>query len=705
MKKDRVLKLQYFYIFCISLLLSISLAPTELQAQWKVINPKPFVDDCFIIYADTNVSSVLTSTGNLVSSSDGGNTWVYKYSDKISNIASVFMIDRNNGWAAGNPSTFKTTDGGYSWEDKGDVLLFANWDIYFKDLLNGWSVGNGFVKYTSNGGDTWDTDTIFANTQLQFIAQFDDSVFFTGGNNKLFKSSDVGVTWTEIAGPVGFHFFEKFITVENDSNKICFLLTNGGRIYRSINQGTDWTLTYSDEYLTVTDIKSNNELILTCGFDKVFRSTDIGLTWDTVSVPGAYYKNIYFSNDGLIFISGLNGALIKSTDGGNSFVKINQSLFNEGIASTSFIDSLTGYLSTNIFSPEIYKTTNGGIDFQNITPIGLNAYVTKIHAVSNNMAVAFSDNKILTTKDAGMNWYYSSYGPANTYVPADVYFKDSLNGIVGCGWNLMRETTNGGELWTNRFLGTTQEHIKSISFPDYDFGFYTTGEKLYKTTNGGIDWIFFQNLNPFLSKIKFVDRLNGIGLGNSLYYTNDGGLTWTDCAQIENTQFIDFDVKKNGEGSVLMAIASNYILTSLDLGVTFNFKIIPFEHLTSLTMITPAKAFLYGYYGKLIQYHNPDIVLDITPEYIFQNNYTLSQNYPNPFNPSTKISWQSPINSHQTLKVYDVLGNEVATLLNEYKSAGSYEIDFNASSLSSGIYFYRLQAGSFIQTKKMILLK
>jgi len=85
--------------------------------------------------------------------------------------------------------------------------------------------------------------------------------------------------------------------------------------------------------------------------------------------------------------------------------------------------------------------------------------------------------------------------------------------------------------------------------------------------------------------------------------------------------------------------------------------------------------------------------------------YNLSQNYPNPFNPSTTIIWQSPVAGNQTLKVYDVLGNEVATLVNEYKSAGSHEIDFNASSLSSGIYFYRLTAVSFVQTKKMLLIK
>jgi hypothetical protein len=97
--------------------------------------------------------------------------------------------------------------------------------------------------------------------------------------------------------------------------------------------------------------------------------------------------------------------------------------------------------------------------------------------------------------------------------------------------------------------------------------------------------------------------------------------------------------------------------------------------------------------------------------------FSLDQNYPNPFNPSTKISWQSPVGSWQILKVYDILGNEVATLVNEYRNAGSYEVDFNPASriknLVSGIYFYRLQVGnpltgsgqSFVETKKMLLLK
>ncbi|MCK9211828.1 MAG: T9SS type A sorting domain-containing protein [Ignavibacteriaceae bacterium] len=85
--------------------------------------------------------------------------------------------------------------------------------------------------------------------------------------------------------------------------------------------------------------------------------------------------------------------------------------------------------------------------------------------------------------------------------------------------------------------------------------------------------------------------------------------------------------------------------------------------------------------------------------------FSLSRNYPNPFNPSTTISWQLAASSFVTLKVYDVLGKEVATLVNNELQAGTYSVNFDASNLSSGTYFYELRAGNFIQTKKMLLLK
>jgi hypothetical protein len=87
------------------------------------------------------------------------------------------------------------------------------------------------------------------------------------------------------------------------------------------------------------------------------------------------------------------------------------------------------------------------------------------------------------------------------------------------------------------------------------------------------------------------------------------------------------------------------------------------------------------------------------------NDFILGQNYPNPFNPSTVISYQLPVNSNVTLKVCDVLGNEVATLVDEEQPSGRYEIEFNASILPSGVYFYQLKTGNYLETKKMVLLK
>ena len=87
------------------------------------------------------------------------------------------------------------------------------------------------------------------------------------------------------------------------------------------------------------------------------------------------------------------------------------------------------------------------------------------------------------------------------------------------------------------------------------------------------------------------------------------------------------------------------------------------------------------------------------------SNYKLFQNYPNPFNPSTVISFQLPVTSNVTLKVYDILGREVVILVNEEKLAGSYEVQFEGTGLTSGIYFYQLKTGNYSETKKMILLK
>ncbi|GBD88841.1 hypothetical protein BMS3Abin03_02783 [bacterium BMS3Abin03] len=148
--------------------------------------------------------------------------------------------------------------------------------------------------------------------------------------------------------------------------------------------------------------------------------------------------------------------------------------------------------------------------------------------------------------------------------------------------------------------------------------------------------------------------------------------------------------------------------TRKNLGVALNNTRNYFGHPVSHKLIVLN---LWGDPSLKLKYYIPTSVEE---DNVIPTEFFLYQNYPNPFNPTTKIKYsipESPLPGGDgrgglvTLKVYDVLGNEIATLVNEEKPAGSYEVEFNGSNLSSGIYFYQLRAGTFIQTKKMILLR
>ena len=126
----------------------------------------------------------------------------------------------------------------------------------------------------------------------------------------------------------------------------------------------------------------------------------------------------------------------------------------------------------------------------------------------------------------------------------------------------------------------------------------------------------------------------------------------------------------------------------------------------SYSYVDEVEAGTYYYRLKQIDFdgsfnYSNEIEVDIK----IVNQFSLEQNFPNPFNPTTKISWQSPVSGLQTLKVYDILGNEIATLVNEFREAGKYNIEFDASNLNSGVYIYKLTSGNFVSSRKMTVVK
>ena len=165
------------------------------------------------------------------------------------------------------------------------------------------------------------------------------------------------------------------------------------------------------------------------------------------------------------------------------------------------------------------------------------------------------------------------------------------------------------------------------------------------------------------------------------------------------------DTTAIGVGAILLNSAASY--TEFGIPITYIDASTPNKCIISFQILNPVGGVNVALGSEMYLDDlelSMDIVSDVENEFqplAFQ----LEQNYPNPFNPSTKISYSIPQEGDVTLKIYDVLGNEVATLVNEEKPAGVYEVEFNAGNLSSGIYLYKLTAGNFIQTRKMILIK
>jgi hypothetical protein len=259
---------------------------------------------------------------------------------------------------------------------------------------------------------------------------------------------------------------------------------------------------------------------------------------------------------------------------------------------------------------------------------------------------------------------------------------------------LIKTNSNGDSLWA-KLYGEPGTDCNAYSINLTSDGGYIIAGQIYSSSTG--------NSNILLIKMdEFGDTLWTKSIGNqlneyaySVQQTVDGGYI------ISGTNGDVLLIKTNELGEVLWTKSwgGQWGEAGFSVQQTSDNGYVIAGHRDMANMVSD---------GWLLK-TKPDIT-DIEEENSsLLEKFILQQNYPNPFNPSTKISWQSPVGGWQTLKVYDVLGNEVVTLVNEYRNAGSYEVEFDpASSIknpASGIFFYRLQAGEYVETKKMILLK
>jgi photosystem II stability/assembly factor-like uncharacterized protein len=392
---------------------------------------------------------------------------------------------------------------------------------------------------------------------------------------------------------------------------------------------------------------------------------------------------------------------------------------NRDLQTLSFLDSLNGWVAGD--SGTILKTTDGGETWTQQNS-GITETIVDIFFLNYQRGWAVAPwyildtiyTYILSTTNGGDNWQ-SQYWLGDFLT--SVFFADSLVGWMGSGLGKIIKTANGGATWTETVIEPgpfSRFPVLNVKFFSPSYG-YAMGGRLeiagvvWRTTNAGDSWTASHVSPEPVIDLHYFDSLNIVGafsdpdfLGAGLITTTDGGENW-DYRYLEIWGDAGaLAVRTYAEMWVPLGFAGTYMYT-LDSGSSWTDLFTPDSTAIYDAVFTDERTgYMVGERGTVLKYNYTTNVEDRKYSSV---QALLHQNYPNPFNASTKIVYGIVSRELVHLEVYNVLGQEVATLVNEMKQPGTYEITWDATGFPSGMYFYKLMFGSFVQTKKLILLR
>lgn len=361
-----------------------------------------------------------------------------------------------------------------------------------------------------------------------------------------------------------------------------------------------------------------------------------------------------------MFAGLFDGGVYKSTDNGKSWAAANKGIEYEDV---DYLAANGSNLYAAIYAKGVWTSNDKGASWRQISNGLLNKYVNAI-TVSNNVLFAGTrDGGIYVSKDNGANWTVANTGLSSL----NINCMTSGGGYVYAGTaSGMFVSANGGTSWSPANTGLTETDIQTLT---------VSGAKVYAGTryhvwcssNAGANWSPIgetsNRVTAILSRNNYV-FVSVYGSGG-IYLTSDNGTNWSNVG----SDMLEKNV-------LCMAMNSSTIFAG--------------------------EPSIFVYYRAL----NEMIPVTSVNEAVRPMEFSLLQNYPNPFNPSTTITYSIKNEGLVKLSVYNLLGKEVAELVNEWKPAGIYSLNFRAAGdLPSGIYLYRLQSGGFTETRKFTLLK
>ena len=398
---------------------------------------------------------------------------------------------------------------------------------------------------------------------------------------------------------------------------------------------------------------------------------------------------------------GNHGNIFRTTNRGTTWTSVGYSLDHRGgstssieaiSATTAFVcganyDGMSGSVPSND-TTFVWRTTDGGGTWS-VVFAQSHGFVDAVRMISPTEGIGVGDPvkgegrwTIIRTTDSGTTW---------SRIPTEPL---QMNGELGLNRSLCTYGTN--HIWFGAASGNN------------------SSAAVYRSTDAGLTWSRASTPLPYYSwTVWFSDSLHGLCSDTCLARSTDGGVTWLPIG-LPGWDWYSYDTGWLAFASVsggkdLWATLDTIVYRSEDWGASWSIA----YHNTKDTLLSGSFATVHdstvGWFttlgANIVAYKDFPVGVDMLATGDVPTEFGLSQNYPNPFNPTTKIRFTIVDRQLTTIKVFDLVGREVATLVNEVKEPGTYTVQFDASKLASGVYLYRLSAGQFVQSKKMVVVK
>ncbi len=693
----------------------ISLTTLQSQNVWHQTNgPNSGNIHAFCITALGNILTGTEGGGGIFRSTNGGNSWSKSNFPSTLYGNGVMSIVKNPSgylFACGLfPGIYISTDDGINWTQQADTTIgFFSMGAAPNGYLYGSKASYQGIWKSTNNGIHW-IRVYQPASQYPWIFVDHQGYIFAAADYGLIRSTDGGNTWQQ-SGYGQIHVPSPGYAEDLNGN---LYLGNYNGIFKSTNSGTNWVLLRNFQSIVWSiTCTPNGDVYCGNGEGAIFKSTDSGNNWielfhSQIQGSAAQVFAMVSTADSKIY-AGLNYlGIVRSTDNGVNWDRFNSGILNGFISCLKVTSGNNVYAGT--YNDGLHRSTDGGNSW--VLSALPNKYIFSMGYSSQGyffVSTTSQQGGMLRSTDEGINWEKINSGfNANlanvieTKSPAFV-FAGTQSGFY--------MSSNNGDNWS--LTGLTNRNVNEIIVLS-NGNLLAGADGLYRSTNNGMNWVKLDSSAfPQSALISIAKSPTGFILASSehLYRSNDNGNSWI---LVNDLSFSTLVINSNGnavggrnnQNGIFLSTSGGYNWSTLNSGIPDNFY-------TGLLDIDSSGYIYYSTWGSSVYRTDNNILKTVYSEGNIPELFSLNQNYPNPFNPTTKIRFEIPLSKGVSasggrgvsLVIYDMLGREVAILVNEELNPGTYEVGWDASNFPSGVYFYRLNTGAFSETKRMVLLK